>query len=417
MGVGEGLGAALVAVVDAGGADDVRGVCRSSAAHATSRQPSETAAARDRTRVTLGRYRYGHPVPIEEPVPIEQPVPRGRTEPAAWWGGRLLTELVEVADLGVDPSALDRPAPGTWVVVIPFEGAGHAYRFATAVPGPPPEPTAPWTGPTGPWATSLDGPAYRGGVQRVRELVREGEVYQVNLCRVLSAALGPDADPWALAAVLARGNPAPYAGVLDTADGWVVSASPELFLRRAGDLVTSAPIKGTAVTAEQMLDKDVAENVMITDLVRNDLSHVCRPGTVRVDALLEEQQHPGLVHLVSTVSGRLRDGVGWRGLIDAAGPPGSVSGAPKSTALQAISALEPVERGPYCGGLGWIDATTGDGELAVGIRTFWWTPEDGGVLRFGTGAGITWGSDPQGEWDETVLKASRLVGLASRRPD
>ncbi len=164
-----------------------------------------------------------------------------------------------------------------------------------------------------------------------------------------------------------------------------------------------------------MLDKDVAENVMITDLVRNDLSHVCRPGTVRVDALLEEQQHPGLVHLVSTVSARLRDGVGWRELIDAAGPPGSVSGAPKSTALQAISALEPVPRGPYCGGLGWVDATTGDGELAVGIRTFWWTPEDGGVLRFGTGAGITWGSDPQGEWDETVLKASRLVGLASGR--
>ncbi len=400
MGVGEGLGGALVVVVDDGGEDVVGAASRSSAAHATSRQPSEAAAASDRTRVTPGRYRYGRPVPVEEP--------------AAWWGGRLLTDLVEVADLGADPAALDRPGPGTWVVVIPFEGAGHAYRFATAVAGPLPEPAAPWAGPTGPWATSLDGPTYRAGVQRVRELVREGEVYQVNLCRVLSAALGPDADPWALAAVLARGNPAPYAGVLDTGEGWVVSASPELFLRRAGDLVTSAPIKGTAVTAAQMLDKDVAENVMITDLVRNDLSHVCRPGTVRVDALLEEQQHPGLVHLVSTVSGRLRDGVGWRELIDAAGPPGSVSGAPKSTALQAISALEPVERGPYCGGLGWIDAATGDGELAVGIRTFWWTPDDGGVLRFGTGAGITWGSDPQGEWDETVLKASPAGGPGVR---
>ena len=152
---------------------------------------------------------------------------------------------------------------------------------------------------------------------------------------------------------------------------------------------------------------------MITDLVRNDLSHVCRPGTVAVDALLEQQQHPGLVHLVSTVSGRLRDGVGWQQLLEAAGPPGSVSGAPKSSALQAIRDLEPVPRGPYCGGLGWVDAATGDGELAVGIRTFWWSPEGGGVLRFGTGAGITWGSDPQGEWEETELKASRLVGLAS----
>lgn len=349
----------------------------------------------------VGRYRYGRPVPLDQ------------RRPGAWWGGRLLSDLVEVADLAADPGALERASTGTWIVVIPFEGGGHAYRFATTVPAPLPARTSPLAGPTGPWASSLDGPAYRAGVQRVRELVREGEVYQVNLCRVLSTPLGPRADPWALADVLARGNPAPYAGVIDTGEGWVVSASPELYLRRRGDVVTSAPIKGTAPTAEQLLDKDVAENVMITDLVRNDLSHVCRPGTVRVDALLEEQQHPGLVHLVSTVSGRLEDGVGWRRLVDATGPPGSVSGAPKSTALQAISTLEPVPRGPYCGGLGWIDAATGDAELAVGIRTFWWTPDGGGVLRFGTGAGITWGSDPQGEWEETELKASRLVRLAS----
>jgi len=346
---------------------------------------------------------------------MQEPRPAGqhRRPPGAWWGGRVLCDLVEVADLAVDPGALDRRTSGTWLVVVPFEGAGTAYRFATAAPGPLPPTATRWVGPTGTWSTSLDGPGFRARVQRVRELVREGEVYQVNLCRVLSAPLGPQADPWALAQVLARGNPAPYAGVVDTGDGWVVSASPELFLRRRGDLVSSAPVKGTAPTAAQMLDKDVAENVMITDLVRNDLSHVCRAGTVAVDALLEAQEHPGLVHLVSTVSGRLRDGVGWRGLLDAAGPPGSVSGAPKSSALRAISDLEPVPRGPYCGGLGWVDAASGDGELAVGIRTFWWTPEGGGVLRFGTGAGITWGSDPQGEWEETELKASRLVALAS----
>lgn len=340
---------------------------------------------------------------------------RART-PAAWWGGRSFTDLVEVADLALDPDALDRREEGTWLVVVPFEGAGTAYRFAAATTAPLPVPGAAWAGPRGPWTTSLDEDAYRAGVEAVRALVREGEVYQVNLCRVLTAALGPDADPWALATVLARGNPAPYAGVVDTGDGWVVSASPELFLRRTGDQVASAPIKGTAPTREQMLDKDVAENVMITDLVRNDLSRVCRPGTVAVDALLEEQDHPGLVHLVSTVSGRLREGVGWRELLAATGPPGSVSGAPKSTALQAISTLEPVPRGPYCGGLGRVDATTGDAELAVGIRTFWWTPEDGGRLRFGTGAGITWGSDPAGEWAETELKAARLVGLASGPP-
>lgn len=354
------------------------------------------------------RYRYGRLVPI-----LRVGATSART-PGAWWGGRVFTDLVEVADLARDPDALDRPAQGTWLVVVPFEGAGTAYRFATTTRAPLPEAGVPWAGPPGPWTTSLDEDAYRAGVEAVRALVREGEVYQVNLCRVLTAELGADADPWALAAVLARGNPAPYAGVVDTGAGWVVSASPELFLRRTGDRVTSAPIKGTAPTREQMLDKDVAENVMITDLVRNDLSQVCRPGTVAVDALLEEQDHPGLVHLVSTVSGRLRPGVGWRELLAATGPPGSVSGAPKSTALQTISDLEPVPRGPYCGGLGWVDAATGDAELAVGIRTFWWTPEGGGRLRFGTGAGITWGSDPAGEWAETELKAARLVGLATQ---
>lgn len=339
-------------------------------------------------------------------------------EPRAWWGGRRLTDLVEVVDLDADPHALDRPATGTWVVTVPFEGGGTAHRFARAVTGPPFVPRGSWPAPLGEWATSLDEQAYVAGVEAVRDLVREGEVYQVNLCRVLSTPLPARADPWALADLLVRGNPAPHAGVLDTGTAWLVSASPELYLRRRGDLVTSAPIKGTAAPGEVMLDKDVAENVMITDLVRNDLSRACLPGTVAVDALLDREEHPGLAHLVSTVSGRLRPGAGWRTLLQATGPPGSVSGAPRSTALQAISRLEPVPRGPYCGGLGWVDGATGDGELAVGIRTFWWEPDADdratGTLRFGAGAGITWGSDPAGEWAETRLKAARLVGLASR---
>ncbi len=322
-----------------------------------------------------------------------------------------------MVDLAADPHALDRPTTGTWVVAVPFEGGGTAHRFARAVTGPPFVPRGSWPAPQGEWATSLDERGYLDGVEAVRALVREGEVYQVNLCRVLSTPLPARADPWALADRLVRGNPAPYAGVLDTGTSWLVSASPELYLRRRGDRVTSAPIKGTAAPGAAMLDKDLAENVMITDLVRNDLSRVCRPGTVAVDALLERQEHPGLAHLVSTVSGRLRPDAGWRALLDATGPPGSVSGAPKSTALQAISRLEPVARGPYCGGLGWVDATSGDGDLAVGIRTFWWEPDAGdrstGTLRFGAGAGITWGSDPAGEWAETTLKAARLVGLAS----
>ncbi len=332
---------------------------------------------------------------------------------------------METVDLGQDPQALDRRSSGIWAVVVPFEGGGRAYRFASSAPAPLPAATVRWRGPPlQAWTSSLDEQSYRAGVEAIRQLVRAGEVYQVNLCRVLAAASAVEPDPWALAAVLAAGNPAPFAGVVDTGDGWVVSASPELFLRREGEVVTSAPIKGTAVTAADLLPKDEAENVMITDLVRNDLSRVCRPGTVEVQTLLGLEQHPGLVHLVSTVRGRLRDGVGWAGLLASTSPPGSVSGAPKSTALQAISALEPVPRGPYCGALGWVDAATGDGELAVAIRSFWWTRDEalfrlgragGGVLRFGTGAGITWGSDPGGEWAETELKAARLVGLASAR--
>jgi para-aminobenzoate synthetase component 1 len=196
----------------------------------------------------------------------------------------------------------------------------------------------------------------------------------------------------------------------------VVSASPELYLRRRGARIGSGPIKGTATHPAAMLDKDYAENVMIVDLVRNDLSHVCAPGTVAVDRLCAFEQHPGLVHLVSDVSGTLRPEVGWGEILDATFPPGSVSGAPKSTALQAISDLEIGPRGPYCGAVGWLDADRDEAVLAVGIRTFWAECDRSGQrwLRFGAGSGITWGSDPQGEWAETQLKARRLIGLATR---
>lgn len=326
----------------------------------------------------------------------------------------LATDRVETVDLASDPGAVDRD--GWWAVVQPFEGGGRADRFATVRRTPLPRSDSQWVGPAAAdWTSSIGRDTYRAGVQRIRELVRQGEVYQVNLCRVLSAQTPSRPDPWALAARLAAGNPAPYAGVVDhgAGDGWVVSASPELFLGRDGDRVASGPIKGTAPTADELLDKDRAENVMITDLVRNDLSRVCLPGTVEVDGLLRQEAHPGMVHLVSTVRGTLRPLVGWAELLMATSPPGSVSGAPKSTALQAITALEPVRRGPYCGGVGWVSGH--HGELAVGIRSFWWTPDagGGGVLRFGTGAGITWGSDPDGEWAETELKAARLVALAS----
>jgi len=192
----------------------------------------------------------------------------------------------------------------------------------------------------------------------------------------------------------------------------IASASPERYLRRHGRHVASSPIKGTAAGPDLFTAKDRAENVMIVDLVRNDLGRVCEYGSVQVPSLLAVEAHPGLYHLVSTVTGELRRDVGWAGLIDATFPPGSVTGAPKIAACRLIGRLEPTTRGPYCGAIGWVDADRQVGEMNVAIRTFW--IEDG-RLHFGTGGAITWDSTPEGEWAETELKAARLVTLASTR--
>lgn len=333
----------------------------------------------------------------------------------ARFGGLVASGLQDVTH---DPAALD--SSGFWAVCSDFEGRTVCARFSSVrreeVPAPVP---GAWRGPAaGQWATSLDRGAYTAGVRRIRAYIAAGEVYQANLCRVLSAPL-PDpgrADVDALTALLARGNPAPYAGTIRLPEHGVevATASPELFLRRDGRTVESGPIKGTGRTEGDLLEKDHAENVMIVDLVRNDLGRVCATGSVTVPDLCVVEKHPGLVHLVSTVRGELAEGAGWPELLAAAFPPGSVTGAPKSSALRIIEELERSPRGPYCGAIGWVDADRGTASLAVGIRTFWIDRTGPApLLRFGTGAGITWGSDPEREWDETELKASRLLAVAS----
>ncbi|MEU9983645.1 chorismate-binding protein [Streptomyces sp. NPDC050856] len=334
--------------------------------------------------------------------------------PLARFGGLVATDLRDVTS---DPEALD--STGFWVVAADFEGRLTCARFGDVRPGPVPEPVpGAWRGPApGDWLSSLDREAYTAGVRRIREHIAAGDVYQANLCRVLSAPLpDPAADIDALTALLARGNPAPYAGTIRLpAHGVeIATASPELYLRRDGRTVESGPIKGTGRTPGDLLAKDHAENVMIVDLVRNDLGRVCAAGSVTVPELCALQAHPGLVHLVSTVRGELTARAGWPELLRATFPPGSVTGAPKTSALRIIEALETAPRGPYCGGIGWVDADRRTAQLAVGIRTFWIDRTEGpALLRFGTGAGITWGSDPEREWAETELKASRLLAVAS----
>jgi para-aminobenzoate synthetase component I len=319
--------------------------------------------------------------------------------------GRLATRLLEVRH---DFDGLD--TGGFWIVCVSFEGDITCARFGDVRAAP--LPAATWAGPARhAWTSSLDRLSYLAGVEAIRELIAAGTVYQVNLCRVLSAPTHAT-DLLGLAAVLAAEHPSRYPAVicLPSVGLQVCSASPELFLSRNGKVVETRPIKGTGRTAADITAKDWAENVMIVDLARNDLSRVAATGRVAVPALCEVEEYPGLVHLVSTVRAELADGTTWSQLFEAAFPPASVTGAPKSSALRVIADLEAAPRGPYCGAIGWVDADRDEAALAVGIRTFWL---DGGQLKLGTGAGITWDSKPEAEWAETELKADLLLAAAS----
>lgn len=338
-------------------------------------------------------------------------------EPAACFGSTMATGLVEVSR---DPEVLD--GGGRWAVVVTFEGTPLFARFehwtdAESIA------VGSWIGPVlDDWSSSLSETEYCERVDQLREEIAKGVVYQVNLCRIMTAALPThdpaDSDIAALARILAAGNPSRYGGFIRLPEHGVelATASPELFLKRTGDLLESGPIKGTSDELGDFPEKDQAENIMIVDLVRNDLGRVCQAGSVEVPQLLTTESIPGgITHLVSYISGILAPSTSWGEIFEDLSPAGSVSGAPKSSALRLIDELEPGPRGPYCGAIGWIDADTGGAELAVGIRTFWITGEaDGRALHFGTGAGITWGSDAGQEWRETELKARHLTSLASR---
>lgn len=335
--------------------------------------------------------------------------------PIAVVGQWTATGLVEVTD---DLAALD--SAGRWMVAITFEGRATLARFLSWEPRRPTRSeVGRWLGPDPDgWTSSLDETGYVAAVEAVRAHISRGEVYQANICRILRAPMHRDADIVALHGRLVTGNPAPHAGALRLPEHGVhiASASPELYLRRTGNHLSSRPIKGTGVVPGDLLAKDRAENIMIVDLVRNDLGRLCTTGSVTVPGLLDVEAHPGLVHLVSTVAGDLRPGTTWQQILAATFPPGSVTGAPKLAALEIIGAQESGPRGPYCGAFGWVDADRGTAELAVAIRTFWREDSDRGpMLAFGTGAGITWDSDPRAEWRETMLKSGRLLAVAGDR--
>jgi len=252
-------------------------------------------------------------------------------------------------------------------------------------------------------------------VRQTVSYIRRGDLFQANICLRLEADFdGEPLDAFCRAA--ARLHP-PYAAFLRLPGGAVVSLSPELFLRRTGTSVLSRPIKGTALRLEdeaaarrqrealERSAKDQAENVMIVDLMRNDLSRVCAPGTVTVPALLHAQAHPGVWHLVSDVHGTLAAGTGDAELIRATFPPGSVTGAPKVRALEVIHELEATPREVYTGAIGYRSPVAGL-ELSVAIRTFEF---HGDRVWLGSGGGITAASDPHAEYRECLFKAAPLI--------
>lgn len=322
-------------------------------------------------------------------------------QPLFWMGNHLASELVEVSS---DLESLRRP--GFWVVLGSFEGKWRLARFAKVEQQDFPKVELSWSPISDDaWQSTFDKSTYCSYVERIREKISAGEVYQVNACRILSADNKSNPSLLPLAEKIVDENPAKFAAYLNFGDIQVASASPERFISLQDGVAISSPIKGTSAT-DEFLEKDRAENLMIVDLIRNDLSKVAKTGSVTTPRLLSTEAHPGLFHLVSDVRAELSDGKDLVDLLLAMSPPGSVSGAPKSSALKIIEENE-TPRGPYCGVLGFSDGNRA--ELAVGIRIFW--QEEDQILHFGTGAGITWGSDSELEWDETELKARKLIGL------
>jgi para-aminobenzoate synthetase component 1 len=345
---------------------------------------------------------------------------------AGWLSYDLGREIEAVPELAADDFELPLLALGSYDAYLEFDhareevrvhGHGDASHLARALEHAGMR-EATQHRPLRSWTSSLSRPDYEAAVRHAIDYIRAGDVFQVNLAQRLSSPWS--GDPFALYARVRQTSPGPFMALMRLGDADVISASPERFLRRRGDLIETRPIKGTRprgdtarldrrLAAElRRSEKDRAENVMITDLARNDLGRVARYGSVRVRRLCALERHPGVHHLVSVVEAHLAEGVQPADIVRATFPPGSVTGAPKMRAMEIIEELEPVRRGVYCGSLGWIDPS-GDLELSVAIRTF---VASAGLLTLHVGGAVVADSDPAGEWHETMHKGARLLAAA-----
>jgi para-aminobenzoate synthetase component 1 len=270
---------------------------------------------------------------------------------------------------------------------------------------------------TSPVTSNFTPKGYGHAFERIINYIRAGDCYQVNLAQRFTAHA--QGDPWLAYQRLRLINPAPYSAYLNTPYAQILSASPERFLRVAGGQVETKPIKGTRpraghakLDAERIAElvaseKDRAENLMIVDLLRNDLSKNCAIGSVKVPRLFEVESFATVHHLVSTVTGRLAAGRDAIDLLRGAFPGGSITGAPKTRAMQIIEELEPHRRGVYCGAVGYI-GYDGDMDTNIAIRTL---VHSRGIVRFWAGGGIVADSQRDAEYQETFDKAAALLNL------
>lgn len=259
------------------------------------------------------------------------------------------------------------------------------------------------------WAPDKDDAAYQADIARVVDYIHAGDIFQANLSRRFSAKLPEGFDAYDHYRTLRAVNPAPYAAFMNFGGMKLASSSPERFLEVKGRSIETRPIKGTmpaAMPASALAEseKDRAENVMIVDLLRNDLSKVCEDHSIEVSSLCAVETFEGLHHLVSTVRGTLRGDRGAMDALRACFPGGSITGAPKIRAMEIIDELEPHRRGAYCGTLFWA-GYDGAMDSAITIRTLVY---EGGQVHLQTGGGITAESAPDKELAETLTKAAKI---------
>lgn len=299
----------------------------------------------------------------------------------------------------------------------------RAEQFMALIEGP--EPTeAPFAGLDDPmFRANLDRAGYEAAVARTRDYILAGDIFQANIARRMEVDLPAGFDAWGYYRALRVANPAPFGAFLDYGEAQIASSSPERLIEVRAGHVEVRPIKGTASRATDPVEdtaraaalaaseKDRAENVMIVDLLRSDLSAVCKPHTVKVPSLCAVETYASLHHLVSTVTGELNEDRTAVDALAAVFPGGSITGAPKIRAMEIIAELEKVPRDVYCGAIGYL-GFDGSADFNIAIRTATFAANR---ATLGAGGGITLLSDPASEFDEAELKAQRLID-AFRRP-